>query len=74
MRFHSRIKKIEQKRRAVRGYVDQDSGQTMVEYEDIGWFIMLDGSWESWYVGKEQPDFKIGQAVSVTISIEEATQ
>jgi hypothetical protein len=35
--------------------------------KSIGWYIKLEGSWESMYVGLEKPDLAEGQAVTVSI-------
>jgi hypothetical protein len=39
-----------------------------VQREDLGWFILMEGSHEMIYVGKDKPnDLKIGQEIEVTI-------
>jgi hypothetical protein len=39
-----------------------------VQQEDRGWFILMEGSHEMIYVGKDKPnDLKVGQEIEVTI-------
>jgi hypothetical protein len=39
-----------------------------VRREDMGWFILMEGSHEMIYVGKDKPnDLKIGQMIEVTL-------
>lgn len=33
----------------------------------LGWFILLEGSHEALYLGREKPDFAAGDRVSITI-------
>jgi hypothetical protein len=39
--------------------------------EDLGWYVQFDGSWESLYVGHEQPALSEGQAVVIVITAAE---
>ena len=32
-----------------------------------GWYMQLEGSWESLYAGMEKPDFAVGERVKVKI-------
>lgn len=38
--------------------------------QDLGWFIRLEGSWESIHVGMEKPDLQVGQMMHVTLRAE----
>jgi hypothetical protein len=38
-----------------------------IEQRKLGWFILLEGSWESLYIGDERPQLEVGQRVVVTI-------
>jgi hypothetical protein len=74
--FYSKVKKIEEKTRAVRSYktgkkLADGKDEIRVEYEDLGWFILLEDSWESIHVGREKPDLEIGRKVKVTIEADE---
>jgi len=41
-----------------------------VQREDLGWFILMEGSHEMIYVGQDKPnDIKIGQAIEVTLKV-----
>lgn len=67
IKFKSRIAKLEERRRLVRGWKDE-KGEDHFEYESQGWFMLLEGSWESIYVGDTKPlDFEKGNFVTVTI-------
>lgn len=64
--FRSSITKIEEHKRIVRGYKDEH-GQAQFEEKSLGWFIHLDGSWESLGVGAEKPDLNVGQQMKVLL-------
>lgn len=64
--FRSHVKKIEFKKRVVRGRMEGD--KAVLDEEDLGWFVLLDGSHEFLHVGTEKPDFSVGQQVTVKIS------
>jgi hypothetical protein len=66
IKFYSIVKKVERKKRTVRGYMAAD-GKAHFDSEDLGWYLLLDGSWEYLHVGDEKPDFTVGQRVVVTI-------
>ena len=65
MKFITTVKKVEEKSRTVRGWMAGD--KAMTETEKLGWFILLDGSWEYLHIGKDRPDFSPGDLVSVSI-------
>lgn len=65
MKFLSRVVKVERKSSAVRAHKEGD--EIKVERQDLGWFVLLEGSRESWAVGFDEPDLKVGQRVQVTI-------
>jgi hypothetical protein len=72
IKFFSRIKKIEHVRRVKSAWRDGDEIRT--EYEDRGWYMLLDGSWESLYVGGEKPDgFNVGDEIEVVIKHKKIT-
>jgi hypothetical protein len=66
IKFYSKVKELGPKKRISRSYMINDK----VEYktEDMGWFMLLEGSWESLYVGGSQPEgLSIGDEVEVII-------
>jgi hypothetical protein len=67
IKFYSRIKKIERKKKVLRMWKREDKIHS--EEEDMGWFMLLEGSWESLYIGETKPEeFKVGDRVEVTIA------
>jgi len=66
IKFFSRIKKIENVKRLKSAWREGDDIKT--EYEDRGWFVLLEGSWEALYVGAEEPQgIRVGDDVEVII-------
>jgi hypothetical protein len=65
LKFYSRVKKVEEKKRLKRAWKEGDTICT--EEENLGWFLLLEGSWEYLYVGIVEPEFKVGDEVSVII-------
>ena len=63
--FKSKVLKIEQKSRVLRAWKEGDDVKT--DIEQLGWFMLLEGSFESIYMGEEKPAFGVGQSVTVTI-------
>lgn len=74
-KFKTRVVKVERRSRALRSTiaVDPATGEktVVVDREDLGWFILLEGSWEMLYWGhQEDPNAVVGQRVQVTIQAE----
>jgi len=74
--FRSKIKKLEQKKQLVRSFKQDPSNpssETVSEYEDLGWAILIDGSAEWLFIGKEDPPagFKVGAPITVTLEVPE---
>jgi hypothetical protein len=67
--FYSKIQKIERKTRVARAWkIGPNKEDTRSEIEDMGWFMLLEGSWESLYVGETEPkNLKVGDDVVVII-------
>jgi hypothetical protein len=64
--FKSTVRRLELKQRLVRAWKEGDDVQT--EYQELGWYILLDGSHEYLYVGEDKPiGFEIGKLVTVEI-------
>jgi hypothetical protein len=66
IKFNTKIKKLEQKSRTLRAWKDGDDVKT--ETEDLGWYLLLEGSRESLYVGRTAPELDEGDPVVVTIA------
>lgn len=72
--FFSKVKNVEHKKRMVRAWktgkkLEDGKDEISTEYEDMGWFILLEGSWEYLYVGDTPPeDLAVGDKVVVTIA------
>jgi hypothetical protein len=71
IKFYSKIKKIEQKKRIARGWkIGPGDDDANFEYENMGWFMLLEGSWEYLYIGDTEPaSFRVGDEVEVTIAV-----
>ena len=67
IKFYSKVKKIEQKKSLVRAWkVGPDEVKT--EHENLGWFVLLEGSWEFLYVGEVEPEgFQVGDEIEVIL-------
>ena len=67
MKFYTKVKKAERKKRIKRAHRQSGSDTIITEDEDLGWAILLEGSWEWLFVGDEDPEFRAGDKVEVTI-------
>lgn len=72
---HIRVLKVERRRRALRthnkGKDENNKAIWEVEYEDIGWFVSLEGSHESMHWGfEETPRVKVNDRVTIRIQVE----
>jgi hypothetical protein len=69
-KFKTKILKIEHVEHTIRAYQDpNDPHNPIVEKEDLGWFILFEGSHEMIHMGMECPEIKLGQLAIVTIEI-----
>jgi hypothetical protein len=68
-KFHSTIKNIERKSRILRAWKSGPNKEDVkTEKEDMGWYLLLEGSWEYLYIGVDDPiGWSIGDEVVVTI-------
>jgi hypothetical protein len=64
--FHTTVLKVEERNRVRRAWKEGDEVKT--DMENLGWYILLDGSREGLFVGFEKPGFMVGQKVTVTIA------
>jgi hypothetical protein len=64
-KIYTTVKSIEWLKRVMRGRMV--GGSSVLEEEDLGWFVCFEGSWERLHVGDVQPTFKVGQKVEITI-------
>ncbi len=74
IKFFSRVKKLERKRELVRAWKKipgDPNSETLTEYEDMGWALLLEGSTEWLFIGKEEPPakFVVGKKIVVTIQV-----
>jgi hypothetical protein len=67
--FHTRVVKLEQKSKLLRSIKAKD-GEIHNEYENMGWYVLLDGMLDSIWISMEKPDLEINQKVKFTISTE----
>jgi hypothetical protein len=65
--FYSRVLKLVNEQRTVR-VVPAGDGNFEAVKEDLGWFMLLEGSSERLHVGMEKPEFAVGDRVKVTIA------
>ena len=66
--FHTRVTKVERRRRAARVHKGVGEGAPpVVEYEDLGWFLHIDPFVASISVGDAEPPWQAGQAITLTI-------
>jgi hypothetical protein len=70
--FYSRVVDLSEREQIVSTEIlDRQKPMTPDNVEitkkQLGWFMRLDGSRESLFVGDEKPDFEVGQKVKVTI-------
>ena len=65
IRFKSTVLKLEEKSRVTSGHTV--NGEAVFNSENLGWFLLLEGSWEPLYGCSNKPDFQIGDRVTVTI-------
>lgn len=71
IKFFTDVVKVERKqaRRYQPGTWTSAKGEVQVEYQmvDLGYYLHLRGSHEALYIGEEEPEFHVGDRVSVTI-------
>jgi hypothetical protein len=65
IKFYSKIKKVENKSRIKRAWKEED--KICTEEENIGYYLLLEGSWEFLYIGEEEPELKVGDDVEIII-------
>jgi hypothetical protein len=65
IKFYSKVKKVENKTRIKRAWKEEN--KICTEEENLGYYLLLDGSWESLYIGEEEPELKVGDNVEVII-------
>lgn len=66
IKFYSKVKELAPRKKLVRSYKIDDNVEC--EMQDMGWYMLLEGSWEALYVGGEQPEgLNVGDEVEVII-------
>ena len=74
IRFNTTIRDMQrhkQLRKAWKEIPGDPSSVTHHEYEDLGWAVLLAGSKEWLFIGKDDPpaDFQIGKNIIVTLEV-----
>jgi hypothetical protein len=64
-RFTTKVKSVTERTRDHFKGLDKDA--TIERTESLGWFLHLDGSWESLFLGFEEPGLKAGDDVEIVI-------
>jgi hypothetical protein len=66
IKFYSKIKELKPRQEISRAYKIGDD--VKCETRDLGWFMLLEGSWEALYVGGSHPEgLEVGDEVEVII-------
>jgi len=66
IKFYSKVKELAPRNKIVRSYRIGDDVEC--EVQDMGWYMLLEGSWEALYVGTTQPEgLSVGDEVEVVI-------
>ena len=65
IKFRTRVKRCERRTRIKRAWKIGEEVRT--ESEDLGWAILLEGSYEWLFVGEEEPGFAVGDVVQISI-------
>jgi hypothetical protein len=65
--FFSRVRNIEKKKKSI--YKNGIGNETIFEEKDLGYFLNLEGSFESLFVGMESLNWPKGRTVKVTIEL-----
>jgi hypothetical protein len=60
---------LEQKSKLLRSVKVKDD-EVHSEYENMGWYVLLDGMLDSIWISMEKPDLEINQKVKLIISTE----
>jgi len=70
-KIRTQVKDLEHKRKTLRRSANRTDPEKPVftwEYEDVGWFVQFEGSYEALFVGKERPeDLEVGAPVEILI-------
>ena len=68
----TKVEKLERKRKALRsvktGEINEQGKPIYeVEWEDTGWFVLFEGSHEYIHLGFDEPIWKVGQEIEITM-------
>ena len=64
-KFKTKVQKVERMQKLAKAWHDGEEIKT--EYQDLGWYVLLEGSNECLHVGMEKPELEVGQSVTVAI-------
>lgn len=73
--FHTKIVRLEQKSKLLRSIktgkkLENGADEIVNDYEDMGWFLMLEGMLDSIWISMDRPDLQINQTIKLIISTE----
>ena len=63
---YTKVKSVEHKSDLVSAHKAAD-GDVVRVTKDLGWFVGLEGSYESLHVGADEPALKVGQRIRLTV-------
>ena len=63
--FPTKVVKVFRHQPIIRSYKVVDEVHNITE--DCGWFVRLEGSYESLFLGMEEPELKAGDRIKVTL-------
>lgn len=66
-----KVLKVEERKTSL--WVGGVGSDAVFKEKSLGWFVQLEGSYESLYLGQEKPDLQINDTVDIIISRHERT-
>jgi len=64
----TKVKTVELRKRHIKSWKNEQTNVVESKYEDIGWFVQFEGSWEGLFFGMDKPDFTTGDEVKITFT------
>jgi len=70
--FHSHVVDVKERQRALRSRktgrkLEDGKDEIVVDYENLGWFVFIDGFPDSIGVGEIRPEWSPGQKIKIVI-------
>jgi hypothetical protein len=69
--MRTKVLRLREEIRIKAGRKNPETGDAEFATESLGWYLLLEGFRESWYMGEARPDFEEGQQVILRIEPEE---